>query len=59
VETTLCQGLANLDAALQLAFGPQLIVAIPLGGWLWPPHQPAVHLPYDPASDMLYQSGHH
>jgi len=45
--------------ALHLAFGPQLIIAIPLGGWLQPPHQPSVHLPYDPASDTLYQPGHH
>jgi len=46
--------------ALQLAFGPQLIIIILLGGWLQPPHQPSVHLPYDPASsDTLYQPGHH
>jgi len=45
--------------ALHLAFGPQLIIAILLGGWLWPPHQPSVHLPYDPATDKLYQPGHH
>jgi len=45
--------------ALQLAFGPQLIIAIPLGGWLQTPHQPMVHLPYDLASNVLYQPGHH
>ncbi len=31
----------------------------PLGGWLQPPHQHTVHLPYDPDSDVLYQPGHH
>ena len=45
--------------ALHLAFGPQLILAIPLGGWLRDPHQPIVHIPYDPALDLLYQPGHH
>jgi len=45
--------------ALHLAFGPQLIIAIPLGGWLHHPHQPTVHIPYDPALDLLYQPGHH
>jgi len=45
--------------ALQLVFGPQLIITILLDGWLWPLHQPTVHLPYDPASDKLYQPGHH
>jgi len=45
--------------ALHSAFGPQLSLAIPLGSWLWPPHQPAVHLPYDPLADTLYQPGHH
>jgi len=45
--------------ALHLAFGPQLIIAIPLGGWLQHPHQPTVNIPYDPALDLLYQPGHH
>jgi len=45
--------------ALHSTFGTQLIIAIPLGGWLRPPHQPTVYIPYDPASDLLYQPGHH
>ena len=45
--------------ALHLAFRPQLIIAIPLGSWLQHPHQPTVHIPYDPALDLLYQPGHH
>jgi len=45
--------------ALHFAFGPQLTIAIPLGGWLQHPHQPTVHIPYDPALDLLYQPGHH
>jgi len=45
--------------AFHLAFGPQLIIAIPLGGWLHHPYQPTVHIPYDPALDLLYQPGHH
>ncbi len=45
--------------ALHLAFGPQLIISIPLGGWLRHPHQPTVHIPYDPSLDLLYQPGHH
>jgi len=44
---------------LHLAFGPHLIIAVPLGGWLQHPHQPTVHIPYDPALDLLYQPGHH
>ncbi len=45
--------------ALHQAFGPQLIITIPLGGWLQHPHQPTVYIPYDPALDLLYQPGHH
>jgi len=45
--------------ALHLVFGPQLIISIPLGGWLCHPHQPTVQIPYDPALDLLYQPGHH
>jgi len=45
--------------ALHLVFSPQLILAIPLGGWLCHPHQPMVQIPYDPALDLLYQLGHH
>ncbi len=45
--------------ALHLAFGPQLIIAIPLGGWLQQPHQPTAHIPYDSALDLFYQPGHH
>ena len=47
--------------AFHLAFEPQLIIATPLGlgSWLCLPHQPTVHIPYDPAWDLLYQLGHH
>ncbi len=42
-----------------MAFDPHPIIATPLGGWLQVPHQPTVHLPYDLASDVLYQPSHH
>ncbi len=45
--------------AIHLAFGPQLFITIPLGGWLQLPLQPTVHIPYGPAMDLLYQLGHH
>ncbi len=58
-EQPLCNDWHIWSQALHFAFGPQLIIAIPLGGWLRHPHQPTVHIPYDPALDLLYQPGHH